>query len=120
MSCHDIGRGLNSVAGVVTRLYEEGRYDKETARELIRACRKGVHWCDGNEEEAVEDVVDAGYCGLCMTKTEQLTIIYDNDLGYPNKYEVFKSFDGIAAHEFLCPECREKVLASYKKSLEKK
>lgn len=68
---------------------EEGRYDKETARQLLCACRKGVHWCDGNEEEAIEDVIDAGYCGLCMTKKEKISNIYDNDLKYPDNYKVF-------------------------------
>lgn len=113
MSCHNIGRGLNSVSKIVIKLYEEGRYDKETARQLLCTCRKGVNWCDGNEEEAVEDVIEAGYCGLCMTKTEQISDIYDNNLKYPDKYKLFDPFDKSAAHFFLCPECKEKVLASY-------
>ena len=120
MSCHDIGRGLNSVSGVVIQLYEEGRFDVETAKKLLHACREGVYWCDGNESEAVADVVDAGYCGLCMKKTEQLSNVYDNELGYPECYKVFKEFNVNAAHYYLCPECKKKVLDSYCQSIKEK
>ena len=80
MSCHDIGRGMASVANVVIELYEGGRIDKEASIRLIRACRKGVHWCDGNEDEAMETVVEVGYCGLCFEKKEGLSSVYDNDI----------------------------------------
>ena len=33
---------------------------------------------------------------------------------------LFNPFDKTAAHFFLCPKCREKVLASYEKSLDEK
>ena len=65
MSCHDIGRGLNSVVGVVITLYDEGKLDIETARTIIVACRKGVHWCDGNEDEAVMRLRTCR-CGKCL------------------------------------------------------
>lgn len=53
MSCHDIGRGMNSVVKVVLGLYDQEKFDRDTARLLFAACRKGVHWCDGNEDEAI-------------------------------------------------------------------
>ena len=65
MSCHDIGRGLNSVVGVVITFYDEGKLDIETARTIIVACRKGVHWCDGNEDEAVMRLRKCR-CGKCL------------------------------------------------------
>ena len=115
MSCHDIGRGMASVADVVVELYEENKIDKEAAMRLVYACRRGVHWCDGNESEAIETVADAGYCGLCFEKKDDLSSVYDNDLGYPQCYNVFKDFDADAAHFYLCPECKRRVINEYKK-----
>ena len=54
MSCHDIGRGINTIVERIIELYDEGKYSTETACDLIATSRKGVHWCDGNEDEAVE------------------------------------------------------------------
>ena len=114
MSCHDIGYGLNSVTKVVLDLYEEGKIDKESASRLILACRKGVNWCDGNEDEAIDEAVDRGYCGLCMEKTEELSDVYDNDVKYPDKYKVFDKYDKFAAHNYLCPECKKKIIDEFK------
>ncbi len=114
MSCHDIGRGMASVANVVIGLYEGNQIGKEAAVHLIRACRKGVHWCDGNEGEAVETVVKAGYCGLCFEKKESLSNVFDNDIEYPGTYDVFDAYDDVAAHYHLCPECKQRVIREYK------
>jgi len=114
MSCHDIGRGMASVANVIIELYEGGQIGKDAAIRLVRACREGVHWCDGNEDEAMETVVEAGYCGLCFEKKEGLSSVYDNDIGYPGKYDVFKAYDKTAAHDCPCPECKAKVIGEYR------
>lgn len=116
MSCHDIGRGMASVADVIVELYEGRKINKEAAMRLIHACRKGVHWCDGNEDEATEPFVEAGYRGLCFEKKEDLSSVYDNDIGYSGTYDVFKTYDKTAAHDCLCPECKAKVIGEYKKS----
>ena len=115
MSCHDIGRGMASVADVVIELYENDKIDKSAAMRLVRACRRGVHWCDGNEGEAVETVVEAGYCGLCFEKKTRLSSVFDNDLGYPRRFDVFKGYDDTAAHYYLCPECKRRVVDEFKK-----
>ena len=107
MSCHDIGRGMASVANVIIELYEGGQIGKDAAIRLVCACRKGVHWCDGNEDEAMET-------GLCFEKKEGLSSVYDNDIGYPGKYDVFKAYDKTAAHDCLCPECKAKVIGEYR------
>ena len=114
MSCHDIGHGMASVANVVLDLYESGQINKDAAIHLVNACRNGVNWCDGNENEAFESVVEAGYCGLCFEKKEDLSNIYDNDLGYRVMYEVFRAYDNTAAHYILCPDCKAKVIAEWK------
>ena len=114
MSCHNIGRGMNSVAKVVLDLYEEDQIPREAATRLILACRKGVYWCDGNEGEALEDVVERGYCGLCFVKTGELTTVFDNDLEYPQSDKVFDTYDDSAAHYWLCPKCKRNVICKYK------
>lgn len=68
MSCHDIGRGMASVGKVVLRLYDEGKYDYDTAYQLLQATIKGVHWCDGNEHEAAASF--SGRCAYCLKATE--------------------------------------------------
>ena len=114
MSCHDIGRGLASVANVVINLYEGNQISKDAAIRLIHACRTGVHWCDGTEGEATEPVIQAGYCGLCFEKKENLSSVYDNDIGYPGSYHVFDDYDDIAANDILCPECKRRVVEDYR------
>lgn len=114
MSCHDIGRGLNSVVKVVIGLYEQGQLSKEAAMPILCACRRGVNWCDGNEDEAMQALVDAGYCGLCLEKPDSVTNVYDNGLGYPEKYEVFDRYDKCAAHFFVCPRCKQRLIEEYK------
>ena len=114
MSCHDIGAGMNAVSKTVLDLYEEKKIPKESAMKLILACREGVYWCDGNEDEALEEVVERGYCGLCFDKTTELTCVYENDFPYPDCYDVFRKYNKTAAHYYLCPKCKDKVIAEYK------
>lgn len=68
MSCHDIGRGMASVGREVLRLYDEGKYDRDTAKQLILATLNGVNWCDGNSYEAAVSL--AFRCAHCLKKTE--------------------------------------------------
>ena len=114
MSCHDIGRAMNDIIMTIIDMYEDNLIEKDPAIKLIYTCRKGVNWCDGNEYEAIEDIVKSGYCGLCFEKTGDLTSVFENDLGYPECYKVYESYDDAAAHYYLCPKCKEKVLKEYK------
>ena len=109
MSCHDIGRGMNSVAIVVLNLYEEGLLSKKAAKDIIRACRKGVNWCDGNEDEAVEETRARGYCGLCFEKTDNsLMNVYDDDSD--GVWRTYDENDDIVVHQFVCPKCRQRLI----------
>ena len=54
MSCHDIGRGMNFVAVLIKEMYDTGEISRETAVKIFRRLQRGVHWCDGNEYEAIE------------------------------------------------------------------
>ena len=64
MSCHDIGHGINNIVNHVMKMYRNGCLDKNNTREIITVARKSVHWCDGNEDEAVECMDDT--CGCCL------------------------------------------------------
>ena len=68
MSCHDIGRGMASVGREVLRLYDKGRYDKDTAVQLIRVTLKGVNWCDGNSYEAATSL--SCRCAYCFQRVD--------------------------------------------------
>lgn len=114
MSCHNIGRGMNSVVKVVLDLYESEQLPREAATRLLLACRKGVYWCDGNEGETLEDIIERGYCGLCFEKTGTLSDVFDNDLNYPDCNKVFDKYDDTAAHYWLCPKCKQLVIAEYR------
>lgn len=65
MSCHDIGRGMNSVTEVVAKMYIDKEITKDVAFRLFKALQKGVHWCDGNEYEATASLEDL-LCGRCL------------------------------------------------------
>lgn len=53
MSCHHIGKGMNAVVSEVINLLNDNEINLEAARKIIAVCRKGVHWCDGNKDEAI-------------------------------------------------------------------
>lgn len=67
MSCHNIGKGMNSVVEVVIDLFECDKIDLNACKEIIRACKQGVHWCDGNSEEAIACISES-YCGNCLKR----------------------------------------------------
>lgn len=68
MSCHEIGKGMASVGEEILRLFDEQRYDVETARQLLQATIRGVSWCDGNKDEAEVSLV--GRCACCLKKVD--------------------------------------------------
>ncbi len=117
MSCHNIGRGLNSVSKVVLELYEGNELSKSAVIRLIRACRRGVNWCDGNEYEAVDAVIEAGYCGLCFEKKGNLSSAFENGLQYPEKYDIFSAYELTAAHNYLCEDCKKRMIDEHKKTM---
>ena len=68
LSCHDIGRGMAAVGREVLRLYDEGKYDLATAKQLLLATLKGVNWCDGNSYEAAASL--AFRCASCLKASD--------------------------------------------------
>lgn len=119
MSCHNIGRGLNSVTEVVMELFFSGKISEEAMKKLVTACRKGVHWCDGNETEAIECIRD-NYCGSCLKKMnegEELFSIWDISFKAYRECKIRKLDDEGLISDRLCVDCFDKLLA--KKSGEK-
>ena len=107
MSCHDVGRALNSVGAVVLGMYDKGRIPLEEARELLVATRLGVHWCDGNEYEAVDEL-SKNHCGHCLRKLEVGAPLYDVDdvsCDVPDRYRMYDHPELLIASGYLCPEC---------------
>lgn len=91
MSCHDIGRGMNSVVKVVDALFEEGKINIEAAKIIIEACKDGVHWCDGNEHEEY---------------SVKMGDVYNRIVGLQNSLVT----------DLLCPKCFEELATSTDKN----
>lgn len=100
MSCHDIGHGLNSVAELICEMFDAGEISKETAVKIFRRLQRGVHWCNGNEYEAIECISDR--CGICLEKLKKGEILY------PPYFQVKKEHPE-AATDYLCEECMLKL-----------
>jgi len=108
MSCHSIGRGMNSVVRTVMSLMDQEKISKEAAKTIIRCCAKSVNWCDGNEVEAT-DYIRRCICGRCMKMIpagEKLYSVYNVSKDVPNRYHLC---DHLAA-DGLCEECFDIVL----------
>ena len=113
MSNHDIGRGLSSVVKVILRKLDLGEISVDTARDLLHACRKGVHWCDGNESEAMIQMHQM-MCGNCLKKLSESDTIYslfDLEPAFEREHHTeIRALDAMAADYFFCGECFEKLL----------
>lgn len=111
MSCHDIGRGMNSVVREIVTLLDAEKISKEAAKTLILACIRGVYWCDGNDGEAI-DYIHQYLCGNCLKKVpegEKMYSIWDN-LPYQKRNEVVRGIGKeFVSYEF-CEECFEHIL----------
>ena len=117
MSCHDIGRGLNSVVRKTIKLMDQGEISKNAAKEIINTCRKGVYWCDGNEHEAVDYIRDC-VCGRCMKKLpkgEKMYSIYSVSWDILSRHELDKGLAG----DKLCKSCFDIVLENHCKDAER-
>ncbi len=100
MSCHDIGRGMNFVAKLISEMYDTGEISRETAVKIFRRLQKGVHWCDGNEYEAIACI--SNRCGICLKELEEGEVLY------PPHFEI-KEEHLEAATDYLCEECMLKL-----------
>ena len=102
MSCHDIGHGLNSVVEVVLKEYDDENIDFDTAKRIICQARDAVHYCDGNEYEALECFEEQIRCTCCLKQVDNLYNLY----ALPKDLECYQS----KLKELVY---REKVLGGY-------
>lgn len=115
MSCHHIGRGMNTVTRKTVELLDEERITLDVAKELIKTARNGVNWCDGNDYEAVAYILQ-NRCGCCLKKIEPGKPMYsleDTDLSYNEQNKLFKKTSDSVVASYLCPECFDKVMNEF-------
>lgn len=79
MSCHNIGHGMNDVAKEILQCYDAGKMDRETAKQLVIACRESVGFCDGNFDEAVMVFQEQSRCSCCLKTNCSARRIWDWD-----------------------------------------
>lgn len=58
MGCHRIGLGMNSVVEKSIEMFKNEEIGLNACKKIIVACRNGVYWCDGNEDEAIACIID--------------------------------------------------------------
>lgn len=115
MSCHDIGRGLNSVVALVIQMMDNKEISKDAAKKIIYKARKGVYWCDGNEYEATA-CINTCRCGRCLKKMkngEELYSLFDISLGHNDTNKLFKSIDEQIVTDHLCVDCFDATINAY-------
>ena len=113
MSCHDIGRGMNSVTRVVIKMFDNGELSREAALKLLMALKLGVHWCDGNEYEAVASILDCR-CGKCLKKIEEDENFYDiyecSPLVAERPMGILDNYNENYAGYFFCKDCFDNII----------
>lgn len=108
MSCHDIGRGMNSVVKTTISLMDQEKISKDAAKTIINSCARGVNWCDGNTYEAT-DYIRKCICGNCMRLVpagEKLYSVWTVSNDVHNMYNL----DDNLASDGLCEDCFDLVL----------
>lgn len=116
MSCHDIGRGMNSVVRTIVSLMDENKISKDAAKTLICCCASSVNWCDGNPYEAT-DYIRRCMCGRCMKKVpagEKLYSVFQVSRDVPEQYHLKTHL----ASDRLCEDCFDVVLVEHCKDSE--
>ena len=111
MSCHAIGRGMNSIVKTTITLMDQGKIGKEAAKAIIISCANGVYWCDGNTYEAT-DYIRRCLCGRCMSLVpagDKLYSIYDVSREVFDRYRLGDNL----ATDGLCVDCFDAVLSEY-------
>ena len=99
MSCHNIGKGMNSVVEVVVDLFERDEIDLNACKEIIRACKQGVYWCDGNSEEAIA-CINENYCGNCLKRID-----YEEKIRVSSFRENYQ-----CVTRYLCKDCYRRLV----------
>ncbi len=108
MSCHDIGRGLNSVVEETLLLYGSNEITKSAAKKIIHTCQRAVNYCDGNEYEAVEVMSEGHICGNCLKEKDETFNLWRYTRDYSAVSDLLEE-KGVATEFSLCSDCIEKL-----------
>ena len=104
---------MSSVVKVILEKLDSSEISIDAARDLLYACRVGVHWCDGNEYEAMIQMYQmrCGYCLKKMSEGDAIYSLYDVSRSFETEHHnEIRVIDKIIADTFLCGECFEKLL----------
>lgn len=112
MSCHNIGYAINHVQEMILELYEEKRYDLDTAKELLIQSMDALGFCDANPDEATF-YLDRNYCSDCFQRLPANKLYYYRLLGigykFLDEYREQNEVIGLA----MCGACTRKMLRKY-------
>lgn len=104
MSCHNIGEGLDTVTEKIYNLYENEKISIDAARDLLRVTQKAVHYCDGNEYEAVEFLTYNNICSSCLKQFDKIFDLYDG-LEYGESSKLSEIEDCRYVNTYMCKDC---------------
>lgn len=112
MSCQYIGKGMDFVVKNVIQMYDNKELSLEAAKKVIAFARKGVHFCEGNEDEAIASIRNKR-CGICFKKKSDGELFYsvrhisEDKVG---ENDIMNGSDAIFASDFLCQSCFDEVI----------
>ena len=111
MSCHDVGRAINSVGRVVIEEYDKGAINLDAAKRILNECCNAVNWCDGNSDEA-SDYFRRCRCGNCLKMIKQGENLYSIwHTSINSTYEIEEKYD--LASDSLCDNCFDTIISEY-------
>ena len=107
MSCHDIGRGLNSVVEVVLSEFDNGNISHKVAHKIIKQARNAVNYCDGNSFEAIICFEEQGRCTCCFKKVNNILNVYKLPYGLEHLSDnlISASYGDKLLGGYICEDC---------------
>lgn len=105
---------LNSVAEKVLKLYKEGELGRNSALQILIACRRAMKWdfsLDSNWDDAVECL--NGHCGACLKEiTPSKTFnLASSELTQAKSLDVVQYCNGKIASWNVCSDCFDKIMS---------
>lgn len=116
MSCHSIGHGMNNVLETVIDMYDNNEISKDATLKIANELRVSVNYCDGNESEAIESILDCR-CGFCLKEKEENENLYDlydvSENVTNDRWSILRNFDKNYAHWNLYKDCFDEFINNF-------
>ena len=96
---------LSDEGSEAIEMFENEEIGLNACKKIIMACKNGVYWCDGNEDEAIACIIDC-YCGNCLRRLHQ-----------EHRIRVDRNRYDVVTH-YLCEDCYQHLV--YEESILKK